>query len=56
MKQLDGMIQEYSSRKQKAGADLSASQERAGAYRSKIASVQSTLQRMDVQWTAFAPY
>ena len=56
VKQLDGMIQEYSSRKQKAGADLSASQERAGAYRSKIASVQSTLERMDVQWTAFAPY
>lgn len=56
VKQLDGMIQEYSSRKQKAGADLSASQERAGAYRSKIASVQSALERMDVQWTAFAPY
>ena len=56
VKQLEGMIQEYSSRKQKAGADLSASQERAGAYRSKIASVQSALERMDVQWTAFAPY
>ena len=56
VKQLEEAIHEYSSRQQMADADVKSSAEKISAYRSKLASLQNALERMDAQWSAFAPY